>query len=888
MRRARLLSLVLIVVALGINGLYAQDRALKGALNQMEILDYSGAIESLNKILDKYDSAEAKIALAECYRKVSDVDNAEYWYGQVVNLPEAETEHYLFYGYMLQRNGKCDMAREWFTKFVEAKPEDNRGQHLLRACDYEDELMVKNAGIYEIEHMDFNTGLDDFGTAYFGDGIVFASESAGSSFERRLHCWTGNPFLDLMYVEREAVDSSMCDYTYGEPEKFSNKLNSKYHDAIVSFAEDNTIFFTRNNLVGGKARKDDEGIVRLKIFSAENANESGNTFSDLTSLPFNSDEYSVAHPALSTDGNTLYFASDMPGGFGGMDLYSSNQEDGRWGPPVNLGPKVNTEGHEVFPFYAQDNKLYFSSDGHVGLGGLDVYTMEKKKEFNEWGEIINIGYPINTRDDDFAFVINEERTCGYVSSDREGGFGDDDIYSFRRNAATVKIYVYDEQTNEPIEGATVISDCTGATAYTDSEGFALVEQKLNQCCQFSASKETYTDNDKQGCTTGLQPGEEVFVEIPLNRPVDYVIRGKITNKVTGAPLPGAKVILTNSCGDMQQEMIADDNGDYIFELKEDCCYTVSASNDGFFGASTANNSAINPEDMCTKPENRELIANLPLTPFTDEGYTGTDPTNPINPNRNPSTDPREPGVNPYNPPGTNPGTYPPGTNPGPTYTTPSNPGSYSPTPFFGTGDDIIREASRNEPIECCAVFEGLSAFGNDFEVSPSVTYNSGGGSYSSGGGSYSSGGGSASSGGSIPFLLHIYYDFDQSYIRNDADGELTKLYNLLQENPTIVVEIGSHTDSRGSGKYNDRLSQRRAESVVRWLRDKGIDKSRLVATGYGETQNVNQCANNVPCSEEEHQLNRRTEFRVIGLTDGTQFSQPRSGVNGRGCDGCPF
>ncbi len=844
MRTSHLLLTPLLFMFFGMSVTTAQSGKLKSANNRMEILDYMGAIGEYNKILAKNDIAEAKINLAECYRKVSDIDNAEYWYGQVVRLPEAEPIHYLRYGYMLQRNGKCDMAREWFEKFVESAPDDARGRHLLRACDYREELERKNAGIYEVDHMPFNSGLDDFSPMFYGDGLVFASETHQQGPTKRLHCWTGNPFLELMYVDGESSDSTQCLSGFGEPEKFSKSLNSKFHDAAVSFGEeDNQIFFTRNNLLNGKARKDDEGVIRLKIYSAEGSGGEGSTsFSNMESLPFNSDEYSVAHPALSPDGQNLYFASDMPGGFGGMDLYVSEQEDGRWGPPINLGPRVNTEGHEVFPYFDHDNNLYFASDGQVGLGGLDIYQMQKKKEFNEWGDIINMGAPINTVDDDFGFIINKDKTCGCFSSDREGGFGDDDIYCYRRNAATLEVLVYDEKTGEPIEGAEVVSDCTGNTYYTDVEGKAVIEQKMNQCCTFAASKEEYDDNAKEGCTTDIAPGESKVVEIPLSKPINCLVSGTVS--AGGVVMANAPVTLKGGCIEGGSQTVeTDDMGNYSFALIENCDYSISTTVAGYAGGSTQYFDTKNPAN-CSHMKNFNLFQTIANKP-------------PV-----------------YNPPVSNPPVYnPPVSNP-PVY----NPPVYNPPTISQpitdirtgswTGNDIIREAQGNDPLVCCSAYEGISGYNGTLEVSPSVQY--------------------VQPGQPLPYLLHIYYDFDQSYIRDDATGELNKLLGLMNENSNLVVEIGSHTDSRGSNKYNDRLSQRRAESVVRWLKEQGIPANRLTAQGYGETMNVNNCVNNVPCSEQEHQLNRRTEFRIIGLTDGTRYSTPRNNVDGKGCQGCPF
>ena len=444
--------------------IFGQSTKLKKANQHMEALNYQAAILLYNEALEKSDEPEAKMNLAECYRKVNDPSNAEYWYGQVVRLPQVEPIHKLYYGQMLQRNGKCDLAKEWFEKYVVDVPDDMRGQYLLKACDYEDELRTKNSGIFEIAHMQFNSNLDDISPTYFKHGVVFASERDRGTAVKRNHGWTGNPFLELYFIEAKQIKGEECgNVMYGRPEKFSDQLNTKYHDAAVTFSDDQKqIFFTRNNFEDGKVGKSDDGIIKLKVFQGDikgTQDYRGQTeWQNLKGLPFNSDEYSVAHPTLSSDGKKLFFSSDMPGGFGGMDLYVSDKEGGRWGPPINLGPSINTEGNEIFPSFHKTGKLYFASDGLIGLGGLDIYFIEDKGN-GEWTEVENLGYPINTIADDFSITLNEEGTCGYFASDREGGVGQDDIYSFRKTASPVQILVFDKETREPIEGASVVIDC---------------------------------------------------------------------------------------------------------------------------------------------------------------------------------------------------------------------------------------------------------------------------------------------------------------------------------------------------------------------------------------------------------------------------------------------
>ncbi len=788
-----------VITAFTCNVSFGQFSKMKRAKQYMEQLNYQDAIQIYNEVLQKGDDSDAKMNIAECYRKVNDTENAEYWYGQVVRLPESKAYDKLYYGQMLQRNGKCDLAKEWYQKYVEDNPADVRGQFLLKACDYEQELRTKNAGIYDIQNLPFNSNVDDFGPMLYGDGLVFASERDKGTAIKRKHGWTGNPFLEMFYIKSEPVekDDPCGEKTFSQPEKFSKDLNSKYHDAAVTFSSDqSSIYFTRNNYNEGKVGKSDEGIVKLKVYYGEIGEN--RKVGDLNSLPFNSDEYSVAHPTLSGDGEKLFFTSDMPGGFGGMDLYYSEKGDGRWGPPMNMGPSINTEGNELFPYYHGGAKrLYFASDGHIGLGGLDLYYMEEKEE-GEWGTIENLGYPMNTTSDDFGIVFNEEGTCGYLSSDREGGVGRDDIYSFRKMASPVKVYVFDENTNEPIEGAMVINGCSGDTLTTAADGYVTVDQKMNICCTFTASKEEYTDNAKDGCTKDIPIGEEVLVEIPLNRAIEFALEGAAFDALTLLPLAGVELTLTNDCEDEEQTAVTDDTGIFAFKLKEECTYTIKGTKVDYLAAIATDQSTRGLTESMT------LQVNLNLQPtIMPDPATIVEP-----PVVNNTTIPKEgeEGEEGYDEP-----------------------------PVRGPSD----------PVE----------------------------------------------GDPVTYLVHIYYDFNQSFIRDEAEPELDKLLTMLSDNPQYIVEIGSHTDSRGSHRYNTRLSQRRAESVVRWLTNKGVSRDRLIPVGYGEQVNVNNCKNLIPCSEEEHQLNRRTEFRIVGTigdADYIERSQPNANPRTDVCVGCPF
>lgn len=824
------LTLLLCAVLLSTSGALAQAGALKNAKKHMDDLNYQAAIAEYSRIVEKSDVAEAKINLAEAYRKIGDSDNAEFWYSQVVQLPEVQPVHNLYYGQTLQRNGKCDLARDWYNKYIQLVPDDQRGQYLARACDYEEELMQKNAGIYEITPLDFNSNLDDFSPAIYQDNVIFASERENTGPIQREAAWTGVAFLELYNVVRKKEGDT---FTYSRAEKYSKELNSKYHDAAVTFSKDGKeVFFTRNNLIDGKVGRSDDDIIKLKVFHAKGGD---GAWGDLESLPFNSDEYSVTHPSLSSDGNTLYFSSDMPGGFGGMDLYKSNKESGRWGPPMNLGPVLNTEGNELFPNVDHNTeRLYFVSDGLIGLGGLDIFYAEDRGN-DDWTSPENLGFPINTISDDLSLVFEENGREGYFASDRIGGIGGDDIYAFKKIAVPMEIFVFDEKTGEPIEGATVNVGCKNTTMTTGANGKIAIDIKPGDCCDFAAMFDGYEDNNAQGCATEADFTAPQIIEIPLSKSRKFELSVIVFDAENGLTIEGAEVTLENDCdGTILEPAYTDAGGRVIFELEEECCYRVKAMKQPLYLAGFADN-------LCTKgfDGSEVLQANINLQPTTGtpdlsinggagkplaaQGYY-EDPITGlyIDEETNEYTD----------------GTYP-------------------------DGSVHERGVMTNDPIAVSTPYT------DDTGLTP------------------------VNEGDPIPFLLHVYYDFNKAYIRDDAAGELEKLVTIMTDNPDIIVEIGSHTDSRAGDRYNMRLSQRRAESVVRWLSDRGIERERLVPRGYGETERVNDCANNVPCSERDHQLNRRTEFKVIGcrscVDPATQnISQQNDSVEVNECVGCPF
>ncbi|MFN0215691.1 MAG: OmpA family protein [Saprospiraceae bacterium] len=797
--------------------LTAQSARLKRANAAMQDLDYMTAIVEYQQLLQREDLPEAKISLAECYRKINDTENAEYWYSQIVRLPDTKAVHKLYYGMMLQANGKCDVARLWLKQYEKEAPDDARGQFLAKACDLEEELLTKNKGIYQINHLPCNSSFDDFGPSIVHGQLVFASDRDLGTAIKRTSMWTGNPFSDLYATALKtdipgAIASARLD-------KFSNSVNTRFNEAAVCLAPDGqTIYFTRNNFMDGNTNRSEEGLVKLNIFSAQRNAEGG--WSNETRLPFNSNEYNSAHPCTSPDAKKLYFASNRPGGFGGMDLYFSELNNGIWSAAINLGPTVNTEGNEIFPFIDSNGRLYFASNGHLGLGGLDLFYSTPKAE-KDWNLPINLGAPLNSTKDDFGVCFGGDLSWGFFTSDRDGGAGRDDIYAFSKNAAPVEIYVFDSQTLKPISGAAVLNSLTSLTLTTSSEGIVAFDMRHAECADFSTAKKGYEAVVKTGCTLneGTASGQITRIEIGLTKLSNFSVQGMVFDMRDGFPANGAKLVLTNDCGKTVPEpYLTGPDGRFKFKLDKNCCYTLRAVQDGFIAGVA--------EGICTKSlsQNPAFKVNLNLEPYRDsEGFIVEIPQ-------------KAPAQT------------------GPRY------------------NDL--SGLYENPDGSPASFE----LGDGLSVKEGVLYDHGAASQPIE---------STWERGSEGFLLNLYYDLNANTPNEGSMPELKKLLKTLRQNPEFQVEIASHTDARGSDQYNLNLSQRRAKAVVDWLAKQGIARERLTPQGYGETKLVNNCGNSVPCEETEHQLNRRTEFRIIG-TSGISNSKPQTKPKPAPCEGCPF
>ena len=733
MKRVLLIG-ALLVATLSPQVLQAQISSKQAKADKLyEQLAFDAAIPLYEQLAKKNDHPSIKLKLADSYRLTQNFIKAEYWYEQIVTIDTLDAAVMLYYGQSLMANEKYSRARRWLEEYAEEKPDDPRGKNLAQACLRIAEIS-SNSFPCEVVNLPFNTSRSEFGPAFYQDGLVFASDRDTILGVKRTDQWYGSAFLEL-YHSAPQSDDTYSDWD--KPRKLKGDVNGRFHEGPAVLAEEgSTMYFSRTNYKGinmsSKPGAGQDGLTKLKIFKARRAGADKWAITDETVIPFNSEEYSVAHPSISADGQTLYFASDMPGGYGGVDLYRAEllADGSSWGEPVNLGAQVNTAGMDAFPHIAADGNLYFASDGHAGYGGLDVF--EARKDGDSWAEPINLGRPMNSSRDDYGLIFNENKTSGYVVSNRYGGKGRDDIYAVRNTGIVLTGRVFDEFTGREIEGAEVrlrFRNDLQEKQDSGEEGEYEFLVSTERTYELVVSKPGYKVKRLPAEVADLAFPAEVKLDVALEDTLLLRLVAQVIDRDSREPLANSQVMIYNKCTNENQELPTDEAGILRVRLEPNCTFYLAGRRSGYID-----------------------------------------------------------------------------------------------------DNDVVSTSGFTESTELATILE-LTEIKEDLVIE----------------------------------LKNIYYDYGRYYIREDAVGDLDNLSDLMEQYPSLKIEISSHTDSRGSDEFNRRLSQKRAETCVEYLVTKGIDRERLVARGYGEYVLKNDCANDVDCSEEEHQFNRRTEFKVLSF-----------------------
>ena len=533
--------------------------------------EYLAAADLYERLANKDSTfTYAKIQAAESYRKMSQPKKAAEWYGRAIQDPAImKPIHLLYYGQALMSMEKYDSARIYLEQYRASSPDEYRVNELIAGID-DMASFYKDSSLIKIESTIFNSPQSEFGPAYYKDGIIFSSSRNQFKLIKHKTGWDNTNYYQLYYADDKspAIDNSVL---------FGNHVNTRFHEGTVTFFDDfEKMIFTRNNFYNHEVKRSEEKVANLQLFLSERKNKN-EEYTNPIPFQFNDPEHSYGHPSISEDEMILYFASDIPGGYGATDIYRSYFDGEKWGEPENLGPQINTEGNEVFPFI-RDNILFFSSNGHRGLGGLDIYRADIGDSIYN---VANAGHPINSSKDDFSAIIDDERLNGYFSSNRDGGVGSDDIYSF-----TIKVpeqviltgIVTNEITGEPVNAANIqIGNSINTFTFPDGR----FEAKLNRQGSYNieASK-SYWTSDADSVVT-LQFREDTISISMTIRPL-LIAEASLKNQNTGVAIEGAKLTFINKINGDTASYITTAEGLVEFVAEPFSTYEILHEKEGFF------------------------------------------------------------------------------------------------------------------------------------------------------------------------------------------------------------------------------------------------------------------------------------------------------------------
>jgi outer membrane protein OmpA-like peptidoglycan-associated protein/tetratricopeptide (TPR) repeat protein len=515
---------------------FAQKSKTASADKKYESYAYIDAIANYESIAEKgYQNESMFQKLGNAYYFNADFSKAAKWYAALfVMNKEQEPEYCYRYAQTLKSIGEYGKADTILLQYNQKASNDQRAKLFKNHVNYLEEIK-ENSDRFIITDAGVNSEFSDYGTSFYDNKLVFTSARDNDGIYKKPSKWTNQSYTNLYSSEVNANGDMIT------PTRFIKSINSKFHESTAVFTKDGkTMYFTRNNFLNGKKGISKDQIILLKLYKATLVE---GQWSNIVELPFNNDQYNVAHPALSASEQTLYFASDMPGTLGQSDLYKvAINPDGTYSKPENLGTTINTEGKETFPFVSDENELYFASDGRPGLGGLDVFVTKIESK-NGFKEIQNIGAPVNSTQDDFAFLMDSKTRQGFFSSNRAGGKGYDDIYKFTETRKLIceqlltgTIFTADNKT--PIANAKVTQfDEKGhllQTVFTNENGQYRFEVTCGKAYSIRAETKLYETKEAK-ITIGKISGESKL-DIVLEKTIIPITVGTDLAKVLNIPI----------------------------------------------------------------------------------------------------------------------------------------------------------------------------------------------------------------------------------------------------------------------------------------------------------------------------------------------------------------
>lgn len=721
---------LLVIVLLVSSPSFSQyKKIIKGKKHYDNYL-FQKSIRTLEKVDEK--TIEVNRLLADAYRKIGDTKKAEEIYAAISKETNKSEGDLFNYASVLMMNKKYDKAEEVYLSISKLSETDGRLKTKNSNSKYYLDLL-KDRDQYTIKNLEINSEEQDFAPTYYKNKLVITSSREGVVPIKRTWERNGLSFLDMYIagINKESKEITTL-------EQFNEKSNFRFHDGPAAFnSRGNYMVFTRNNY----NEKGENNLMGLQLYETWNV---AGKWKKPEPLHFNDKNYSVGQPTLTSDGKVMYFASNMPGGYGGTDLYKVERgDDGAWGKPVNLGSKINTEGNEMFPFiHFNREMLFFASDGHLGLGGLDVFVLQIRDDYIS--DIQNIGVPVNSSKDDFSFILDEKKKHGYFASNRDEGKGSDDIYAYDLlkpfNLGRKIVGVVVNEFAEPLPDAKVLlldDERNIIEKYiTNEQGEYQFNVVPNTDYVLNGSKDNYFVQTIDVSTAG--ESDIIPTEIELYRILKVALNGLVTDNENKSLLSDVTVMIVDNADGKTDTLTTDYKGEYSLD----------------YGG-------------------KKLNTNLDfLIRFEKEGYLSK------------SVEYKE----------------------------------------------LVREVGKYD------ILTGMDKVKLGVDVAKLLN------------------------------LKPIYFDFGKFDIRPDAAIELDKMVQVLLDNTTIEIELGAHTDCRGSDKANEKLSDKRAKASADYIKSRIDDPSRIYGKGYGEKVPVADCGC-LDCTEEQHQLNRRTEFKIVKIND---------------------
>ncbi len=556
--------------------LVAQSSKMRKAESLFQAMAFHEAIPLFKELSDGPVALEASLRLAECYRLTNQLGKAEPFYAKAVDQQNIRPEFVLYYAQSLQVNGKCAEAVNWYRRYTYMQPNDPRGSELLSSCtDISD--LIGTGSEYELLPLSINSRANEMSPFIYRNGIVFAS-TRGTEKKSKKDQWTGQPYFNLYFAEGSKD-------RFGKSRPFSTKLSSDRNDGPASFnGTGSIVFYSRNNTSSGRKQRAKHGGKAMQIYQSVMLE---GEWSKPQKLSFCDPRYEYTHPAVSADGNTLFFASDKPGGLGGMDIWKTERSAAGWTEPENLGSGINTQGNEAFPFVHDDGTLYFSSDGRRGLGGLDIYRSPLRS--GRYSQAENMRSPINSPQDDFGLVFDTERDQGYFSSNRPGGKGGDDLYSLSRFPLYVEGILLEKGSMAPVSEARVILNRSGQTIQqvrSDSEGRFTLRITPYESYSVTAFREGYNAVEKSFESSNVNPDKLV---LPLEKLIEadraLSLELKVIEKQSKMPISGAQLYLLGESSNTGRPLETDMNGVVNAIIDKTDSYLISADKMNYFNLS---------------------------------------------------------------------------------------------------------------------------------------------------------------------------------------------------------------------------------------------------------------------------------------------------------------